>query len=241
MKLSTALIDRIKQLLKKKGLTYANVAKGLNVSESTLKRWFSQKNFSLKQMEQICNFAGISVEELMKTNLLQQRQEYFSEQQEELFDKNEKAMALFYLTTFGLSFDEIHTNYHFEKAELIKLLNQLEKVNLIELHPNNHIVKKIDLSTMWIPKGKLSTKYFKQIRQEFMNTYFSDHDETQHFHSGRLTSESNKIIQKKIDKLVEEIRELYLLDANEKTAENISVFIGMRPWNFSLISKFKKV
>lgn len=44
------LIDTLKRALKAQGLSYADVAKELNLSEASVKRLFSQSGFSLAQL-----------------------------------------------------------------------------------------------------------------------------------------------------------------------------------------------
>jgi len=48
------LVEVVKRSLRERGLTYARVAKGLGLSESSVKRVFSQENLSLDRLEQIC-------------------------------------------------------------------------------------------------------------------------------------------------------------------------------------------
>ncbi len=234
------LVDRIKSHLKKRGITYAQLAKAVAVSESTLKRWFSSKNLSLKQLDQVCIAAGITLEELTRTPLEENLQKYFTEYQENLMSLKEEYLVVFYLVAFGKSFDEILKEYKFSPVKLRQALSKLESVGLVDVHIKNRLIPKVGLGTMWIPKGKLSQKYFYLIRDEFMNSYFVEDSESQLFLSGRLSNESSKLIQKKLDKVSQEFRELYLLDANDKNANNISLFIGMRPWSFSIINNYKK-
>lgn len=234
------LVDRVKQHLKNKGITYAQLALKLEVSESTLKRWFSSKNFSLSQLDQICKHTGLTFEDLARNNIGNNAQKYFTAEQESLFAKEEKLLVIFYLVASGKNIDDIKDNYEFSGSEIESAFLKMEKLALIELYPGNKVFPKMGLSTMWIPKGRLSQKYFRLIREEFMNSYFNTKNEDQHFLSGRLTNESIKIIQKKIDKLSLEIQELYQLDANDKNAQNISMFFGFRPFSFSILEKFKR-
>ncbi len=48
------LVNALKRLLKGAGMTYADVAVHLLVSESTVKRWFADRNFSLQRVDVIC-------------------------------------------------------------------------------------------------------------------------------------------------------------------------------------------
>ena len=62
---SSALIDVLKQALKAHGLTYAKVAKGLGMSEASVKRMFSAKHFTLGRVDAICNLMDIDFVDLL--------------------------------------------------------------------------------------------------------------------------------------------------------------------------------
>jgi DNA-binding Xre family transcriptional regulator len=64
---SAALIDVLKRELKARGITYARVARDLGMSEASVKRMFSQKNFTLKRLDAMCRIAHIEFSELTRT------------------------------------------------------------------------------------------------------------------------------------------------------------------------------
>ncbi|MEG2033637.1 MAG: helix-turn-helix transcriptional regulator, partial [Janthinobacterium sp.] len=48
-----ALIEALKRLLKARAVTYAELAQRIGVSEASVKRMFSQKQFTLQRLDQI--------------------------------------------------------------------------------------------------------------------------------------------------------------------------------------------
>jgi len=48
MATSAGLVDVLKRELRTRGITYAQVARKLDLSEASVKRMFSRKNFSLR-------------------------------------------------------------------------------------------------------------------------------------------------------------------------------------------------
>jgi hypothetical protein len=211
----------------------------MNVSESSLKRWFSTRNLSLARLDHICQIAGITVQELTQSSSTYNGPEFFTHEQEQVMN-DEKCFVVFYIAALGRDFSAILKGFCFTEHELIQILSKLEQVNLLELHPNNKIVPKASPSTMWIPQGVLSKKYFKEVRADFMDSFFDQPRETQVFFTGRLSQEGAKLIRKKIAKLSEEIREYYILDAGDQNADNTTIFLGMRPWSFSIINQYRK-
>jgi hypothetical protein len=51
---SKLLVSALKRCLKLKSVTYKNLALSMNLSESSVKRWFASNNLSLQRFEQVC-------------------------------------------------------------------------------------------------------------------------------------------------------------------------------------------
>src|SRR5271169_4269690 len=61
-----ALISALKQVLKSRGVTYAEIARRLGTSEATIKRVFAQGSFTLERLDRICDALGIEITDLAK-------------------------------------------------------------------------------------------------------------------------------------------------------------------------------
>ena len=61
---ASQLIDTLKQELRKQRINYRQVAKGLGISETSVKRLFSKRTFSLDRVEKICDMLNIGFFEL---------------------------------------------------------------------------------------------------------------------------------------------------------------------------------
>src|SRR3954468_8047468 len=66
MTASANLIDALKQSLKAQGMTYAKVARGLGMSEASVKRMFSRRDFTLKRLDKVLDLAGLELGELTR-------------------------------------------------------------------------------------------------------------------------------------------------------------------------------
>ncbi len=60
------LIDVLKKGLREKGLTYARVAEGLGISESSVKRMFSLQSMSLERLAQVCALMSLEITDLLE-------------------------------------------------------------------------------------------------------------------------------------------------------------------------------
>src|SRR4051794_12812285 len=66
MAYSAEIVDALKRELKSRGVTYAALARKLRLSEATLKRMFSRRDFTLKRLDDICAAAQIDFSDLAR-------------------------------------------------------------------------------------------------------------------------------------------------------------------------------
>lgn len=60
-----AIISTLTKALRSSGLTYVDVATALNLSEFSIKRLFSEQNFPLKRLDQVCQLMNLEISDLM--------------------------------------------------------------------------------------------------------------------------------------------------------------------------------
>jgi transcriptional regulator with XRE-family HTH domain len=66
MSQTIALIETLKTCLKTNGITYSDIATELNLSESSVKRLFSTRDFSLNRLESICKLMNMEIGEVFQ-------------------------------------------------------------------------------------------------------------------------------------------------------------------------------
>src|SRR6185369_9056719 len=63
---AVALVEALKRMLKGRAMTYARIAAGLGLSEASVKRMFSRRDFTLQRLEDICRVTGIELGDLTR-------------------------------------------------------------------------------------------------------------------------------------------------------------------------------
>lgn len=63
---TAALVNAPKFVLRGRGVTYAEVAKGIRLSDASVKRIFAARSFTLEQLDQVCSFIGMEISDLAK-------------------------------------------------------------------------------------------------------------------------------------------------------------------------------
>ena len=67
-----SLVNALKNLLKARGITYAQLAKGLGLSEASVKRIFAERSFTLERLDQVCTLLGIQISDLARMVVAEQ-------------------------------------------------------------------------------------------------------------------------------------------------------------------------
>lgn len=77
------------------------------------------------------------------------------------------------------------------------------------------------------------------MRGEFLQSLFGAEREALHFRAAELSAASCRILQRKLDRLVAEFRDLADLDSALPSAakRNVGFLLAMRPWVFSRFVK----
>jgi DNA-binding Xre family transcriptional regulator len=63
---TNSIVSVLKKELKLHGLTYKEVGIAIGISESSVKRIFAEKDFSLKRLDQICQLMDIEISDLIR-------------------------------------------------------------------------------------------------------------------------------------------------------------------------------
>ena len=66
MKRTYEVLEMAKKALKSKGLTYADVASYLELSEVSVKRMFAQQHITVARLESICELMGLDFTDLVR-------------------------------------------------------------------------------------------------------------------------------------------------------------------------------
>ena len=79
-----SLLSTLKKALKSHGITYAELAPKLDLSEASVKRLFAEQTISLQRLEQICQLMELEISDLVQMmNEQQPRLQHLSIQQEQ--------------------------------------------------------------------------------------------------------------------------------------------------------------
>ena len=230
---TTPIIHTLKSVLKSRGMTYRDVSKALDLSEASIKRLFAEQNFSLHRLDQVCQLVDIEISDLVKQMELNQQQlSELTEQQEQELVADVKLLLVAFLVINGWSFEEMISNYALSETEAIQYLARLDRINLIELQPNNRIRLRISPKFAWRRNGPIQKFFTEHLQDDFLKSRFDDKEETLQFPSGMLSRTSCEQVNRRIKQLVQDFHALNEQDRGLPLMERVgySLFLAFRPW-----------
>ena len=240
---SVALIDVLKRELKARSITYARVARELGMSEASVKRMFSQKNFTLKRLDAICRLAHIEFSELTRT--LNQEEAQISQltpEQEKEIVTNKKLFLVAVCALNHVTFEQVVATYAIPKAECIQLLMRLDRLKFIELQPNNRIRLLVSRSFSWRPDGPIQRFFNQQAHNEFFGSRFDGPEEFMVVVNGMLSKSSSTAIVTRLKRIAREFSELHNEDVRLPLAERsaMSLLVAVRHWELQAFAEMRR-
>ena len=191
------LIDVVKRTLRHKGLTYRYVARGLKLSESSVKRMFARRNLSLGRLEQICALMHLEIADLLDlTRTADGSVTQLSEKQERELVGNPKLLLVGMLTLSHWTAAKILETYRFSESELVGLLTRLDRMRIIDLLPENRIKLRLARNFNWRKGGAIQRFFEERVQRQFFEASFLRAGELRVTVHGSLSEKSNGVLQR---------------------------------------------
>lgn len=239
MSQTTQLVSTLKRIIKARGLTYAQLAPQLELSEASVKRLFAEESFNLQKLEKLCSALELDFFELAKlARGSLDDQEVLTHKQELALANDPKLLAVFYLVYSDWQLEEICAKYEISEVECIALLLQLTKLDVIDLLPNNRVRVKVSRGLSLSKNGPIRAKLGERAMDDFLSVRFEEHSGHFRFEFRELSVASLEIFKRKLDRLAVEFLELAELDSTLPAQEkqSIGIGLGVRPWKMSLVT-----
>jgi Helix-turn-helix. len=235
-------LSALKRSLKAKNILYRDLAKALKLSESSVKRILSSKSLSLDRLEEICRVADLSFSEVVRTaNLEESNQMHvLSEEQEKALAENARLLHYYMMLHDGKTPQKIEKEYNITNVEAKKFLFQLDRLNLIELHPRDKVKVKRHGFLRFRRDGPVGRAMFEQTKSSYLSYDFRPEDYIR-FSFMKISSSSLAKFKSKLDRLVMELQEeaRFENDTNVPVVDT-GILMSFRPWKYTYMEAIKK-
>lgn len=138
MSTTQSLITVLKAELKAAGLTYASLARELDLAESSVKRMFAKGEMPLSRVDEICRVLKTDFAELSRqvADAKALRRELTLEQEAAVV-ADPKLLLCAVCALSQWTFDQIVATYTISEAECVARFVQMDRLGIIELRPMN--------------------------------------------------------------------------------------------------------
>lgn len=236
---ASRIVSNVKAALRTRGVTYAEVARRIGLSEPTVKRVLSRGTLSLRRLERICEAIGTSVAEVVQRGSTSDRVETLTLEQEKALAADAQLFACYHLVANGRSPREIQADMRVSQRAVQLRLTRLKELGLVVQASKGRTQATAAVAVNWRPDGPVRRMYEREVRAEFLHSLFGAEREALHFRSAELSAASCRVLQRKLDRLAAEFRDLADLDSTLPSSEkrNVGCLLAMRPWVFSRFAK----
>jgi transcriptional regulator with XRE-family HTH domain len=155
-----AAVEQLKRRLKQRGIGYRELAQGIGMSESGLKKVFTASDGSFERLVSICRYAGLALQEILQPSTSVQVD--FSDEQQKEFVRNPSTFRYFwYLVYERKSRDEIEKRMGLSKAEGFAKLRRLDQLKLIRLLPGDRLRVPAIRAVRWTGSSPFMRKLYQ--------------------------------------------------------------------------------
>lgn len=239
---SSKLVEALRKLLKARGMTYRALAAKLGVSEPTIKRALGKRNFSLKRFDEMCLALQVDFDELLRASEPKPELTQLSEHQEIALVSNPRLLLTTYLLINQWSPREIIATFQLERDQLITLLLQLDKLQVIDYRPPWRIKRLTARNFAWRKEGPVHQFFVTRVAPDFFDGRFDGEGDEFRFVGGTLSPDSRAQMQLAVRRLAEQFEHLARADSRlglEQRDGCAGVF-AIRKWEFAEFTKLRR-
>jgi transcriptional regulator with XRE-family HTH domain len=240
---SGALVEVLKKELRTRGVTYAQVARKLGLSEASVKRMFSRREFTLKRLDQVCQLTHTDFSDLAR--ILNREENLISQLTHEQEKEIASSVKLFLVAVCALNHvspGQIVEIYDVSQAECVQLLIKLDRIGFIRLLPNNRIRLLVSRDFAWLPDGPIQ-RFFKQhAHGDFVRSSFDRPDEYFVAVNGMLSAGSRATIVGRLKRIAREFSELHNDDVRLPPSQrlNMTMLVAIRHWELLAFTELRR-
>ncbi|MBC3869859.1 helix-turn-helix domain-containing protein [Undibacterium oligocarboniphilum] len=237
------LISVLRSELRAAGVTYKMLAEQIGMSESSVKRMFGQKDMSLSRLAQICKASGVAMEDVLRQAAdVTPHSDTLTLAQEKSLMAEPKLLLVAICCLGHWTLEQIVETYSLSQAECILHLIALDKLELIELRPNNRYRLNVSAAFHWRPDGPVQQYFREHVVSDYFNGRFDQVGETLLCVPARVSIHSAQEVVQKIQQLVAELARLHQDDRKlqPEDRDGFTLLVGFRSWEFSTFTALRR-
>jgi hypothetical protein len=209
------------------------VGRALKLSEASVKRVFASERFTVTRLAQVSQLLGFTLAELVResTSYLPPLEILTREQETQLVSDDSLLLVALCSLNHWTSTD-ITNIYALTKTEVVKQLQILDCMGVIELFPGDRIRRRAKRDFDWIPDGPVRTSLAKEGLPDFLNGPFSNDDESLDFEHGMLTPAAQAELKLELRRLRTKLVSLHeqSIPAPLTQKDGVGLLLALKKW-----------
>ncbi|RZI99381.1 MAG: XRE family transcriptional regulator [Rubrivivax sp.] len=243
MSTTADLVTALKRELKSAQMTYADLAQGLGMAESSVKRMLSRGDMPLSRIDAICRVLKLDFADLARR--VADAQPLLKEltQEQERAVVADKKLLLTAISVLSLwTLEQIVATYRISEAECIKYLAQLDRIGIIELRPLNRYRLKLAKAFRWRPHGPVMNFFREHAVLDYFAGGFEGADEGLMLVHGSISRAVAPAFLERLQRVAQDFSQQHLADQKvaEKDREGYTMVLAMRSWEFAAFTRLRR-
>jgi hypothetical protein len=243
MSTTVDLVIALKNELKNARMTYADLAKQLDMAESSVKRMLAKGDMPLTRVDAICRALKIDFAELARR--VADSQPLLKEltlEQERAVVKDQKLLLLAICVLSQWTLEQIVAAYRISEAETIGYLVQLDRIGIIELRPLNRYRLKLAKTFRWRPHGPVMDFFRENVVLDYYRGGFDGPAEGLLLVHGSIAKSLAPAFLERLQRVAQDFAQQHQTDQklSPKEREGYTLLLGMRNWEFELFHRLRR-
>jgi DNA-binding Xre family transcriptional regulator len=243
MSTTADLVLALKKELKAAQMTYADLARGLDMAESSVKRMLAKGDMSLSRIDAICRTLKLDFGELARRVAeAQPLLKELTQEQERAVVADKKLLLCAICVLSQWTLEQITGYYRLSEAEGIKYFAQLDRIGIIELRPGNRYRLKLAKTFRWRPHGPVMQYFREQVVLDYYAGGFDGAAEGLLLVHGSISRSIAPSFVDRMQRLAQDFAQQHQADQKlpDKDREGYTMVLSMRSWEFSAFTQLRR-
>ena len=243
MSTTADLVTAIKKELKAAQMTYADLAKAIDMAESSVKRMLAKGDMPLSRIDAICRALALDFADLARHVADNQPllRELTPEQERAVVaDKKLLLIAICVLSQWTL--EQVTTAYRLTEAEGIQYLAQLDRIGIIELRPFNRYRLKLAKTFRWRPHGAVMNYFREHALLDYFAGGFDGPGEGVLLVHGAISRSLAPAFMERMQRVAHDFAQQHLADQKlpQSEREGYTLLLALRSWEFEAFAGMRR-
>ena len=243
MSTTADLVTVLKKELKSAQMTYADLAEGLGMAESSVKRMLAKGDMALSRIDAICRVLKLDFAELARRVAdAQPLLKEMTQEQEKAVVADKKLLLCAICVLSQWTLEQIVNDYRLSEAECIKYFVQLDRIGIIDLRPLNRYRLKLAKTFRWHPHGPVMNFFREHAVLDYFGGGFASHGETMLLVHGQVSRAIAPSFVDKLQRVAQAFAQQHHADQRLplQEREGYTLVLAMRNWEFSVFAQLRR-